>query len=168
MKPQKNPQTLGAVGGTARHSTQKGSAKNESAPKESGQKENARKEGAQRESARTENARTENARTENARTENARTENVKVSIMQREFTVACTAEERQGVVEAAAYFDKQMRASSQGTQALGADSCAIMAGLNISHELLTLRKSASDSEQINSRLESLHRQVDEVVAAVQS
>ena len=163
MKPQKNPQTLGAVGGTARHSTQKGSAKNESAPKESGQKENARKEGAQRES-----ARTEGAQRESARTENARTENVKVSIMQREFTVACTAEERQGVVEAAAYFDKQMRASSQGTQALGADSCAIMAGLNISHELLTLRKSASDSEQINSRLENLHRQVDEVVAAVQS
>ena len=138
MKPQKNPQNLEAVVGTARHSAQKASAKNESARKESARKENARKE------------------------------NVKVSIMQREFTVACTARERQGVVEAAAYFDKQMRAASQGTQSLGVDSCAIMAGLNISHELLTLRKSASDNEQINSRLESLHRQVDEVVAAAQS
>ncbi len=93
-------------------------------------------------------------------------ESVKVSIMQREFTIACTEAESRGVVEAAAYLDKQMRAVSTGTQVLGIDRCAIMAGLNISHELLTLRKAASDGEQLNSRLESLHRQVDEVVTNI--
>ena len=67
-------------------------------------------------------------------------EGVKVSIMQREFTVACSREERQSVVEAAAYLDKQMRAVAKGTQVLGVDRCAIMAGLNISHELLQLQK----------------------------
>ncbi len=93
-------------------------------------------------------------------------ENVKVSIMQREFTVACTEQESQGVVEAAAYLDRQMRAVSGGTQVLGIDRCAIMAGLNISHELLELRKSVEDGEQMNSRLESLNQQIDEVVTNI--
>lgn len=83
--------------------------------------------------------------------------------MHREFTVACTEGERHSVVEAAAYLDKQMRAVSTGAQVPGIDRCAIMAGLNISHELLALRESAGDEAKISSRLESLHRQVDDVV-----
>lgn len=84
--------------------------------------------------------------------------------MQREFTVACAEGESQSVVEAAAYLDKQMRAVSGGAKVLGIDRCAIMAGLNISHELLALRKSMEDGEQMNARLEDLHRRVEEAVA----
>lgn len=94
-------------------------------------------------------------------------ESVKVSIMQREFTVACTEEESQSVVEAAAYLDKQMRAVSGGAKVLGIERCAIMAGLNISYELLALRKSVEDGEQMSSRLENLHRQIDDVVTNIQ-
>jgi len=96
----------------------------------------------------------------------AEKDSVKVSIMQREFTVACSQEESRGVVEAAAYLDRKMRAVSKGAQVLSIDRCAVMAGLNISHELLALRQSLHDNEQINSRLESLRRRVDQAVAGV--
>ncbi|MDD9823077.1 MAG: cell division protein ZapA [Gammaproteobacteria bacterium] len=95
-------------------------------------------------------------------------QSVKVSIMQREFTVACSPEESRGVVEAAAYLDRQMRAVSKGAQVLSIDRCAIMAGLNISHELLTLRESLDDNEQLNARLERLHTQVDQAVNGMQA
>ncbi len=94
-------------------------------------------------------------------------ESVKVSIMQREFTVACSPEESRGVLEAAAYLDQKMQAISKGTQVLGIDRCAIMAGLNISHELLELRKAAREDEKNNTRLETLHRQIDEAVTNIQ-
>ena len=84
---------------------------------------------------------------------------VKVSIMQREFTIACSEEETQGVVEAASYLDKQMRAIATNNQALGADRCAIMAALNISHELLEARKYMGDGDQVNERLEKLGDQI---------
>lgn len=94
-------------------------------------------------------------------------DNVKVSIMQREFTVACTAAESQSVVEAAAYLDRQMRSVSGGAKVLGIDRCAIMAGLNISHELLASQESATtgkkDNAQMQSRLVEINRRVDDVV-----
>ncbi len=93
-------------------------------------------------------------------------ESVKVSIMQREFTVACSREESRGVVEAAAYLDRKMRAVSKGAQVLSIDRCAVMAGLNISHELLALRQLLHDNEQVNSRLEGLRRRVDQAVTGI--
>jgi len=94
-------------------------------------------------------------------------QSVKVSIMQREFTVACGADERRGVVEAAGYLDQQMRAVSKGAQVLGLDRCAIMAGLNISHELLALRASLDDNKALDARLQRLHAQVEQAVAEMQ-
>ena len=85
---------------------------------------------------------------------------VKVSIMQREFTIACSEEESQGVIEAAGYLDKQMRTIAQNNSALGADRCAIMAALNISHELLEARRNEGEGTQVSSRLEKLHEQID--------
>lgn len=95
-------------------------------------------------------------------------ENVKVSIMQREFTVACTAEESQSVVAAAEYLDKQMRTVSKGKQVLSGDRCAIMAGLNISHELLALRQAMYDQSALDSRLENLHQQVEQAVTSIRT
>ncbi len=90
-------------------------------------------------------------------------QSVKVSIMQREFTVACDDEETAGLIEAAAYLDKQMRTISEGSQILGTDRCAIMAGLNITHSLLQLKKSVSKQKNVDARLKTLHDQVDKAV-----
>ncbi len=88
---------------------------------------------------------------------------VKVSIMQREFTIACTEEESPQLIEAAAHLDTQMRTIAKGSQILGMDRCAIMAGLNISHELLQLKKTAGDSRKVNSKIEDLHEKVDKAI-----
>lgn len=92
---------------------------------------------------------------------------VKVSIMHREFTVACNDEESQGLVEAAAYLDKQMKHIAKGGQVLGMDRCAIMAALNITHELLELKKNMGQGDSVAGRLEQLNDQIDKVVADIQ-
>ena len=88
---------------------------------------------------------------------------VKVSIMQREFTIACTEEESPQLIEAAAHLDTQMRTIAKGSQILGMDRCAIMAGLNISHELLQLKKTAGDSKKVNSKIKNIQDQVDKAI-----
>ena len=84
--------------------------------------------------------------------------------MQREFTVACTEDEMEGLIEAASYLDKQMRSISEGGQVLGIDRCAIMAGLNISHSFLQLQNTVTEQKEVNSRLETLHEQVEKCVS----
>ena len=97
---------------------------------------------------------------------------VKVHIMQRTVEVACGAGERQNVVAAAAHLEQQMRAIMKGSQLLGLERCAILAGLNVCHELLTLRaaeaESNSEHPQVNSRLEALKAQVDSAVRQLQN
>jgi len=91
---------------------------------------------------------------------------VKVSIMQREFTIACSEGESQGVIEAAGYLDKQMRVIAKNNSALGADRCAIMAALNISHELLEARKNMGEGDEVTDRLEKLHEQIDSAMDSI--
>ena len=92
---------------------------------------------------------------------------VKVSIMQRDFTVACTEEEKPGLIEAAAHMDKQMRMVGKGSQVLGMDRCAIMAGLNISHELLQLKKEMGNDQKVARKIKSLHDKVDKAIQDIQ-
>ncbi len=91
---------------------------------------------------------------------------VKVSIMQREFTIACQEEETQGVIEAASYLDKQMRAIANNNHALGTDRCAIMAALNISHELLAARRNVGQDGEVSERLEKLHQKIDQAMDSI--
>lgn len=93
-------------------------------------------------------------------------QSVKVSIMQREFTVACSDDETDGLIEAAAYLDKQMRVIAKGSQILGIDRCAIMAGLNITHSLIQLQKEAGEQEKVDDRLQLLHDRVDKAVTNI--
>ncbi len=97
----------------------------------------------------------------------AQKQSVKVSIMQREFTVACNREESKGLIEAAAYLDKQMRMITKGSQILSIDRCAIMAGLNVTYALLQLQKMVGEQEKMDGKLQSLYERVDKVVADIQ-
>ncbi len=98
--------------------------------------------------------------------EAANKQSVKVTIMQREFTVACRKEETEGLIAAAAYLDKQMRAVAKGSQILGIDRCAVMAGLNIAHSLVQLQKAADIQANVDNRLQLLHDRVDKAVTRI--
>ena len=93
--------------------------------------------------------------------------NIKLSIMQREYTVSCQEDESAGLIEAAAYLDKHMRAISANSRVLGMDRCAVMAGLNISYSFLKLQKLADNNQHVDMRLEKLHDRVEKVITTIQ-
>ena len=59
-----------------------------------------------------------------------------VKIMGREYRVACTPEERDGLLAAVELVDNKMREIAQRTKSTIAERVAVMAGLNIAHEHL--------------------------------
>ncbi|MBX3689736.1 cell division protein ZapA [Dokdonella sp.] len=74
-------------------------------------------------------------------------EPVKVTILDREFHVACAPGERAGLLAAAHHLDDRMREMRNAARTVGIDRIAILAALNFCHELLESRSRESKGEQ---------------------
>ncbi|MBT4522387.1 MAG: cell division protein ZapA [Halieaceae bacterium] len=61
---------------------------------------------------------------------------VTVSILDKEYQVACPEDQQPELVESARYLDKQMRTIRDTGKVIGLERIAVMAALNIGHELL--------------------------------
>ena len=65
--------------------------------------------------------------------------NVSVSIMDKEYQVACPPDQQAELLLSAKHLDEQMRAIRATGKVIGLERIAVMAALNISHELLKTR-----------------------------
>ncbi len=61
---------------------------------------------------------------------------VTVRILDRDYHFACTEEERPSLIQAAEHLDATMRDIKAGNSTLVPEQVAIMAALNISHDLI--------------------------------
>jgi len=62
---------------------------------------------------------------------------IDIHILGRAFKVACSREEESALIAAADYLDKKMHEIRDTSKVIGAERIAIMAGLNLAHDLLT-------------------------------
>ena len=68
-----------------------------------------------------------------------RTVRVSVRILEKEYQVACLPEERSELLDSAEFLNAKMREIRDGGNIVGLDRIAVVAALNLSHELLKLR-----------------------------
>lgn len=88
-------------------------------------------------------------------------EPVAVNILDREFLVACTPQERDGLLAAARYLDGKMREMRNSARSAALDRIAILAALNISHELLGERqRESNDSAQLAEKLQAINAKLE--------
>ena len=66
---------------------------------------------------------------------------VDVTIFGRQYKVACNENERAELAEAVTYLDQKMREIRDRGKVAGVDRIAVMAALNIAHDLLRERQS---------------------------
>ena len=91
---------------------------------------------------------------------------VSVNILDREFLIGCTPEEKPGLIAAASYLDAKMREIRNNARSAGVDRIAVMAALNIAHELMQLRQhNDSDNGALAQHLQMLRAKLDGVLAA---
>ena len=65
-----------------------------------------------------------------------------VTILDKEYQVACPPEQQADLLLSARHLDEQMRAIRSTGKVIGLERIAVMAALNISHELLQARNGA--------------------------
>ena len=69
----------------------------------------------------------------------SRAPTVTVEILDKEYQVACPPEQEQALTAAAKHLDQQMRDIRATGKVIGLERVAIMAALNLSYDLLSLR-----------------------------
>lgn len=75
------------------------------------------------------------------------TETLSVSILDKEYQVACPAEEKKALLDAASELDKRMRDIRQSGGVIGIERIAIMAALNLANDLLSTSTSENQLDQ---------------------
>ncbi|MDR0279743.1 MAG: cell division protein ZapA [Paucimonas sp.] len=92
--------------------------------------------------------------------------NVTVQILDKEYSIICPPEERSNLISAARYLDGKMREIRSSGKVIGADRIAVMAALNITHDLLhnQERPDAQAGGATREQVRDLLERVDQALA----
>jgi cell division protein ZapA len=90
---------------------------------------------------------------------------LQITIMGRDFRVACPEDEQAGLLEAVDYLNKKMLEIREGGKVIGLERIAIMAALNIAHELLTTKVDGGfDLAEIKGRMNRMETVIDQAMS----
>jgi cell division protein ZapA len=89
---------------------------------------------------------------------------VTVNILEKDYQVACPPEQEAELIQSASYLDRQMRNIRETGKVIGLERIAVMAALNISHELLQSSTAIEDTTELAPEgVRALNRKIDEAL-----
>ena len=90
---------------------------------------------------------------------------LEVKILDRELRIACPEDEREELLEAVAYLDKRMREIRDAGKIASVERIALMAALNITHELLGMKVGRGiDLSTFKRRMNAMQTAIDQALA----
>lgn len=93
---------------------------------------------------------------------------VEVRILDRDYTVGVTAAERDSLLAAARLLDARMRELRGNNRVVSLDRIAVLAALNLAHELQQAREERDARErELERTLDALHRRLDGLLGPAQ-
>ncbi|GAB4357263.1 MAG: cell division protein ZapA [Methylohalobius crimeensis] len=91
-------------------------------------------------------------------------EAITIHILGREYKLRCDSRERDRLISAAERLDAEMRAVRAAGNTIGTDRIAIMAALNIAHELIQQHSHhAEQQNRLQQRIGDLNQLVDQLI-----
>lgn len=98
-------------------------------------------------------------------TNTTKTKTLEIKILDRELRIACPEEERGELLDAVAYLDKRMREIRDAGKIASVERIALMAALNITHELLGMKVGRGvDLGDFKRRIDFMRAAIDQALA----
>ena len=89
---------------------------------------------------------------------------VTLKILGKEYKIACTVNEREDLLTSAQLLDKEMRELRDSGKVIGPDRIAVMAALNLAHELKQEQKQNEIlSKGLGERLTQLRHNIETIL-----
>jgi len=86
---------------------------------------------------------------------------MRIQILGKEYLVACPDEEREALFASAEFLTEKMKEIRDTGKVVGADRIAVMAALNMAHELLGHRDVKDDYQfDVSKRIRALQDKID--------
>ena len=90
---------------------------------------------------------------------------IDITVLGRTYKVACEEPEREALLRTAAYLDAKMNEIRNAGKVSGTERIAVMAALNIAHELLTTKLGGGfDIGEAKRRIAAVEAKLDSVLA----
>lgn len=87
-----------------------------------------------------------------------------ITLLGRQFRVACPENQKKELLKAVEYLDAKMREIRDSGKVIGMERIAVMAALNIAHEYLSMRSgNGPDLGEIEGRIRRMRELIDETM-----
>jgi cell division protein ZapA len=98
-------------------------------------------------------------------TENTKLPPISIKILGKDYRIACSEEEQEGLIRSAQELDEQMREIRDSAHVNGTDRIAVMAALNLAHEIHQLqgKKPVNMQSNIADKLADLRHKIENVL-----
>jgi len=89
-----------------------------------------------------------------------------IKILEKEYRVACPAEDKESLNASATILnEKLMQIKSKGS-VISTERIAVMAALNMSHEILNGQTLVDEHSSLNNRIDSLSEKIDNTMRGI--
>ena len=86
---------------------------------------------------------------------------INITILDKEYKIACPAGEQAALLESADYLDQKMREVRDSGSIIGSERIAVITALNITHELLNSSQQSSQlDEALPPRLKDMENKIN--------
>ena len=89
---------------------------------------------------------------------------LKIRILDKEYQVNCKPDEREALERSAELLNDKMEEIRQGSHIIGLERIAVMAALNLSHDLIRIENSSKQDAEASDVLQSMDSKLDSVLA----
>jgi cell division protein ZapA len=93
-----------------------------------------------------------------------RTVRVSVRILEKEYQVACLPEERSELLDSAEFLNGKMKDIRDAGNIIGLDRIAVMAALNLAHELLKRHRTEALESDVSERVRQMRERVESALS----
>jgi len=89
---------------------------------------------------------------------------VSITIMGKEYKIACDPDEKDELISSALHLDEQMRKIRDSGKVTGPDRIAVMAALNLAHELKVVKNhNAILSQRLKDSLVNMTQKIENIL-----
>ena len=89
---------------------------------------------------------------------------LKIRILDKEYQVNCQPHEREALQKSASLLNEKMEEIRRGSHIIGLERIAVMAALNLAHDLIRSNQSAQENSTASATLQSMSTKLDSVLA----